>query len=264
MTKIELPRDFAREISLALDFPAEKVTEYFEISEDKQGWFCAKKKPKVWLDKTQFKTLCAVCRDYGGRYINDKYTFEIPGPYVKKETSPPAAAAQNEPAGSKQETAPEKEPTRTVYKPGVFLQGLMEKTGELAETFGPSELEKAIHEHEVCYNILRTQLERDGYKIVSAGGVIDIVAEKKDEILAIEIKTFAKGSVRKQVFQAVGQLFYGRQFLPWLCKLMIAVPSEEVSLISDSLKHFLDGLRIELLPIGQKTAGALTEVKPGL
>lgn len=111
MTKIELPRDFAKEISIALDFPAEKVTEYFEIGEDKQGWFYAKKKPKVWLDKTQFKTLCTLCRDYGGQYANDKYTFMVPGPYAKKETSPPVPTTLNEPAGSQRERAPEKEPT---------------------------------------------------------------------------------------------------------------------------------------------------------
>jgi len=109
MTKMELPANFAEEMAAVLDVDAVEVQEFFEIGEDKEGWFYAKKKPKVWLDKVQFKALCSLCREYGGQYVDSEYAWKIPGSYAKTETSPPVSTSLNESVGLRPDNAPEKE-----------------------------------------------------------------------------------------------------------------------------------------------------------
>jgi ParB/RepB/Spo0J family partition protein len=88
--KLELPSDFARHIAETLGVTAKAVSELFEeIEEDKQGFFVAKLKPKHWLDKGQFRMMCALVRDLGGEsYLQGAKAWKVPGPYAKKPQAP--------------------------------------------------------------------------------------------------------------------------------------------------------------------------------
>jgi ParB family chromosome partitioning protein len=83
---------------------AQGVDQLFDFSEDKEGYFWAHLKPKQWLDKAQFKTMCALARDLGGEgYLKGAKAWKVPGPCVKKPdtTSTPAedARSKTEPSG---------------------------------------------------------------------------------------------------------------------------------------------------------------------
>jgi ParB family chromosome partitioning protein len=85
MTKINLPSDFAKEIAKSLGMTEKWVDEWFEIDENKQGYFIAKLKPKKFLEKDQFRTLCALTRDLGGEgYLQGAKAWQVPGPLAKK------------------------------------------------------------------------------------------------------------------------------------------------------------------------------------
>ena len=61
------------------------VDEWFDIEEDKQGYFVAKLKPKKFLAREQFRTMCALVRDLGGEnYLEGMKAWKVPGPYAKK------------------------------------------------------------------------------------------------------------------------------------------------------------------------------------
>jgi ParB family chromosome partitioning protein len=61
------------------------VDEWFDVEEDKQGYFVAKLKPKKWLEKDQFRTMCALVRDLGGEgYLEGMKAWRVPGPLAKK------------------------------------------------------------------------------------------------------------------------------------------------------------------------------------
>ena len=94
---MKLPSDFAEKISETLSIAAQSVEELFEIYEDKEGFFIAKLRPKQWLDKAQFKTMCALARDLGGEgYLQGAKAWKVPGPCVKKPdtTSTPVEDAR--------------------------------------------------------------------------------------------------------------------------------------------------------------------------
>jgi ParB family chromosome partitioning protein len=100
MPKIDLPSGFAKKIAEALGMTDKWVDEWFEIDEDKQGYFIAKLKPKKFLEKDQFRTLCALARDLGGEgYLQGAKAWLVPGPLAKKSlpqpdtTSTPSARA---------------------------------------------------------------------------------------------------------------------------------------------------------------------------
>jgi len=64
------------------------VDEWFDIEEDKQGYFVAKLKPKKFLEKDQFRTICALVRDLGGEgYLQGMKAWKVPSPYAKKPPS---------------------------------------------------------------------------------------------------------------------------------------------------------------------------------
>jgi len=100
MTKISLASDFAKEISKSLGVTEKWVDEWFDIEEDKMGFFIAKLKPKQFLDKMQFRTMCNLVRDLGGEsYLQGMKTWKVPGPYAKKaqtqETKPLPSTSQD-------------------------------------------------------------------------------------------------------------------------------------------------------------------------
>jgi ParB family chromosome partitioning protein len=100
---LKLPSHFAKKISEALSMAAQSVEELFEIYEDKQGFFIAKLRPKQWLDKAQFKTMCALARDLGGEgYLQGAKAWMVPGPCAKKAdttSTPEDARSKTEPSG---------------------------------------------------------------------------------------------------------------------------------------------------------------------
>jgi ParB family chromosome partitioning protein len=85
MAKINLPSDFAKEIAQSLGMTEKWVDEWFDVEEDKQGYFVAKLKPKKWLEKDQFRTMCTLVRDIGGEgYLEGMKAWRMPGPLAKK------------------------------------------------------------------------------------------------------------------------------------------------------------------------------------
>jgi ParB family chromosome partitioning protein len=91
---VNLPSDFAKKIAKSLGMTDKWVDEWFEIDENKEGYFIAKLKPKKFLEKDQFRTLCALARDLGGEgYLQGAKAWAVPGPFAKKplpSTSPPS------------------------------------------------------------------------------------------------------------------------------------------------------------------------------
>jgi len=99
--KLSLPSDFARKIAETLGLTAQGVEGYFEVDEDKAGFFYAKLQPKKWLDTAQFKMLCSLVRDLNGEYVKEKRLWRVPGPYAKQqapESSQPKADTASTPA----------------------------------------------------------------------------------------------------------------------------------------------------------------------
>lgn len=89
MAKINLPSDFAKEIAKSLGMTDKWVDEWFTVEEDKQGYFIAKLKPKKFLEKDQFRTMCALARDLGGEgYLEGMKAWKIVGPLAKKPMPP--------------------------------------------------------------------------------------------------------------------------------------------------------------------------------
>jgi ParB family chromosome partitioning protein len=94
---LKLPSDFGNEISKALNWKLEQVAEWFTLEEDKEGYFWALLKPKKFLEKPEFKTMCALARDLGGEgYLEGAKAWAVPGPCVKKPdtTSTPVEDAR--------------------------------------------------------------------------------------------------------------------------------------------------------------------------
>ena len=59
---VKLLGDFDNEIRKALNSKLEQVAEWFTLEEDKEGYFWALLKPKKFLEKPEFKTMCALVR----------------------------------------------------------------------------------------------------------------------------------------------------------------------------------------------------------
>jgi ParB/RepB/Spo0J family partition protein len=85
-----LPSDFAKEIAKSLGMTDKWVDEWFTVEEDKLGYFIAKLQPKKFLEKDQFRTLCALTRDLGGEgYLQGMKAWKVPGPLAKKPLPQP-------------------------------------------------------------------------------------------------------------------------------------------------------------------------------
>jgi len=88
---LKLPSDFAKKIGEVLCVQEQGVNMLFDVSEDKAGYFVAKLKPSQRLDKTQFKTTCALTRDLGGKdYLIGSGEWKAPGPFAKKSPEAPS------------------------------------------------------------------------------------------------------------------------------------------------------------------------------
>jgi len=93
-TKLQLPTDFAKKIADTFNWKLAVVDDFFDFSEDKEGFFWCKLKPKKFLDKPDFVALCRLTRDLGGEdFVKGAHGWKIPGPYAKKPGIPPQSSA---------------------------------------------------------------------------------------------------------------------------------------------------------------------------
>ena len=94
----KLPSDFAKEIAKSLGMMDKWVDEWFDIEEDKQGYFIAKLKPKKFLEKDQFRTICALVRDLGGEgYLQGMKAWKVPSPFAKKPRPSDTTSTRSKP-----------------------------------------------------------------------------------------------------------------------------------------------------------------------
>ena len=91
---LQLPIDFSKKIADTFNWKLAVVEDFFEFSEDKEGFFWCKLKPKKFLDKPDFVALCRLTRDLGGEdFVKGAHGWKIPGPYAKKPGIPPQSSA---------------------------------------------------------------------------------------------------------------------------------------------------------------------------
>ena len=82
---MKLPSDFAKKIAETLGMTARGVEEFFEVYEDREGYFIAKPKPLTrWIDTPQFSAMCTLARSLGGDYAKGARAWKVPGPFAKK------------------------------------------------------------------------------------------------------------------------------------------------------------------------------------
>lgn len=94
-TIINMPDEFAMKIADSLNWQLAAVQETFEFSEDKQGFFWAKLRPKTHLDKPDFIAVCKLTRDLGGEdYLQGARAWKVPGPLAKKPSEQTTCAQQ--------------------------------------------------------------------------------------------------------------------------------------------------------------------------
>ena len=98
---VETPLEFAEEIAKSLSLKGEQVDELFSIEEDKEGYFVATLYPKKFLQKEQFKVMCALVKDLGGEgYLQGAKSWKIAGPMAKKSPTPIQEETSKVAAGS--------------------------------------------------------------------------------------------------------------------------------------------------------------------
>lgn len=85
MSNVETPLEFAEKISQSLGLKPEEVDDLFNIDEDRDGYFVASLYPKKFLNKEQFKMMCALVKDLKGEgYLQGAKSWKIMGPMAKK------------------------------------------------------------------------------------------------------------------------------------------------------------------------------------
>jgi ParB family chromosome partitioning protein len=88
---VKLPSDFARSIGESLAITPLAVETLFTVEEDKEGFFVARLKPQHFLENMQFRTMCQLVRDLGGKdYLEGAKCWKVPGPLAKKEGERPS------------------------------------------------------------------------------------------------------------------------------------------------------------------------------
>jgi len=136
---LKLPRDFAKKIGEVLCVQEQGVAMLFEVEEDKMGYFVARLKPKQFLDKDKFRTMCALARDLGGEgYIEGAKAWKVPGPFAKKFSEVPSGQETNFLASHKapgstlpKETSVDKSPNSIDEEIVESLKGSAAKVGHL-------------------------------------------------------------------------------------------------------------------------------------
>jgi ParB/RepB/Spo0J family partition protein len=98
---LTLPSDFAVKIAELLNWKLAGVDEWFEFSEDKEGYFWAKLRPKKFLEKPDWLAVNKLTRDLGGEdFLDGGRAWKVPGSLAKK---PSEHGIDSEPKGQKKE-----------------------------------------------------------------------------------------------------------------------------------------------------------------
>jgi len=86
---LQTPIEFSKKIAESLSMKVEQVDDLLNISEDRNGYFVATLYPQKFLDKTQFRMMCALVKDLGGEgYLQGAKSWMVPGPLAKKSPTP--------------------------------------------------------------------------------------------------------------------------------------------------------------------------------
>jgi hypothetical protein len=86
---VQTPIEFSKKIAESLSMKVEQVDDLLNIGEDRNGYFVATLYPQKFLDKTQFRMMCALVKDLGGEgYLQGAKSWMVPGPLAKKSPTP--------------------------------------------------------------------------------------------------------------------------------------------------------------------------------
>jgi ParB/RepB/Spo0J family partition protein len=134
LSTLKLPSDFATKIAETINWKLAIIDDFFEISEDKEGYFWAKLRPKKFLDKPDFSALCKLTRTLGGEdYLQGARAWKIPGPYVKKPAKPETAKPEADKGPKKEPASPYALlPIQTLYSM-PFQSRIIQEDPELDE-----------------------------------------------------------------------------------------------------------------------------------
>jgi len=197
MVKLEIVTDFVKQISKALGIPEDKVEDYFEVGETKEGWFYAKKHAKKWLEISEFKAMCALARDLGGDYVKHEQTWKVPSDYVKKQQAPaPEASSEVQPIGVTPHSV-----SLDKSKPSFFtvpIKTLLSMPFQSRSTEDP-ELEE-LAESVKTYGVLEPVLVRP-----KPGGLYEIVAGERrvkaaEKVGVVEVPVIIKWLTDEEAF----------------------------------------------------------------
>ena len=111
---MKLLSDFAEKIAETLGMTVQGVEEFFEVYEDREGYFIAKPKPSTrWIDTPQFNAMCILARRLGGDYVEGARAWKVPGPYAKKPQAPegPKPVTTSTPSPQSQDACSKPEPS---------------------------------------------------------------------------------------------------------------------------------------------------------
>jgi len=135
---LRLPSDFAKKIAETFNWKLVTVEEFFDVSEDKDGYFWAKLKAKKFLDKPDFVTLCRLTKDLGGEgYLQGARAWKIAGPFAKKATtSQPSSTPQSIPA-SVPKTSP-KQPSPEISQSSALAISALSEDEDVQSLRGSS------------------------------------------------------------------------------------------------------------------------------
>jgi ParB family chromosome partitioning protein len=153
---IKLASEFRKRIDDRLNMTEKWVDEFFDISEDKQGFFVAKLNPKSNLDLTQFKDMCSLVRELGGPdYVQGSKLWKVPSPCVR-------APSLAEPAKTAKAQLPNIQfiPVDAIRVP-AFLP-----TRELIRHERIAEIRDSIKNHGLKYAIKVRRASDGGYELI--------------------------------------------------------------------------------------------------
>lgn len=180
---VQTPVEFAQKIADVLTFKSEAVEEYFDVGEDREGFFYATLRPKKWLSDLQFRGMCGLVKDLGGDYVKGFKTFRAPGPLAKKS---PTQIAQNDVKDDKRK--PEIRNIRFVSVNAIHVPSFL-PTRELID-LKQGKIRDSIKRHGLKYPIrVRPGSEPETYELIDGFlrlqsvkqlGWTEIVAEIKD------------------------------------------------------------------------------------
>jgi hypothetical protein len=192
---LKLPADFALKIRESLGLSEAGFEAFFDVEEDKSGYFVAKLKPKQFLEKAQFRMLCALARDLGGEgYLQGAKAWKVPGPYVKKDAEKTVGQGMDSERAYKEpgDVIP-KEPSRVTpgkdasspftFLPLEALVSMPFQSRLIREDSELLELVKSVKIYGVLEPVLVRPKENGLYEVVA--GERRIVAAKKAGLVEV-------------------------------------------------------------------------------